>query len=794
MPNDNRIDAIRPLQGFPANLRRVPPNYPTRPVPGKISLLFKSNERQLYRTLSPYTNYDSILNFLPNKQPFVYKYPGDDGPAIGSLPSKFKLLESQAFPIKDTLDDLVRIGKFSISSAGVLFYIKQGVLQTMNPYPETRLYNPLSVMLSVGRPATLGLLPRVARHINIQNGITAAIGSAFGFNTAALTAPGAVSLPKESSDGGHGLIRSPNAGKAYYNLQTKWAKSTTSTGIPSFIESIKNSMKSLFLSTNLINTSYKTRPDEKAYELMISSNRFDLVQSWFTSRGSNVNNRKKFIPAAGGTFSITDLLANGGLKGKDLFIRKGFSVINSPTGYEITDTKTKYGDYVKIANEGEFTNSEVLVNYANYTSEAPANNQSFWKTKFDNPKSIGVETINSSLKRLINGIETAGYSVKTEPGSRALSAPQTDPVLMGYNAIGRGKYLNEYSNNTQTLDTHQPRSSKKLSTTNRSDGINRISIIGKDRKLINNGSSAEKIPLDDFTGWEEWKPYEDDIIAFYFYDIVNEKYIPFRATVKGISEGGTAFWDELRFIGRADQVYSYSGFSRTLSFTFNIVVSSIKELLPTWRKINYMAGCVKPSNYTNSGGVAFDRFMVPPMFMLTIGDLYKFQPIVIKSITINIPDDASWETLNELNNPTEDWNYLKKIISSNIIGKNYAQLPREAEIAITCDVLEKERAIVGNSNFGHAPHTDDYTEGVFISSNNTPFLPEPTEFHKNMVEYNGETNPSLNLRGRIDSQIDAQTKQSFLIAGSESAVPQQTTSDPTKLPTTSGIKAAKSIV
>ena len=59
---------------------------------------------------------------------------------------------------------------------------------------------------------------------------------------------------------------------------------------------------------------------------------------------------------------------------------------------------------------------------------------------------------------------------------------------------------------------------------------------------------------------------------------MNSKFIPFRATVKGISEGNTAFWDELRFIGRSDQLYSYNGFSRTLSFTFNVVINSVREL------------------------------------------------------------------------------------------------------------------------------------------------------------------------------------------------------------------------
>ena len=64
------------------------------------------------------------------------------------------------------------------------------------------------------------------------------------------------------------------------------------------------------------------------------------------------------------------------------------------------------------------------------------------------------------------------------------------------------------------------------------------------------------------------------------------------------------------------------------------------------------------------------------MFMLTIGDLYKFQPIIITSITINIPEDASWETLNE-DNSENGWSYLNGFITSPSLGKKYGQLPRE---------------------------------------------------------------------------------------------------------------------
>jgi len=277
-----------------------------------------------------------------------------------------------------------------------------------------------------------------------------------------------------------------------------------------------------------------------------------------------------------------------------------------------------------------------------------------------------------------------------------------------------------------------------MATTFASDALNQVGVIGANRKF----EASKQYP-----NYTEYKPYEDDLIAFFFYDVVNEKYIPFRATIKGISEGNTAFWDELRFIGRADQLYSYNGFSRTLSFTFNVVVSSISELLPTWQKINYMASCVKPSNYTTGeeGARGYNRFIVPPMFMLTVGDLYRFQPIVITSINVNVPDDASWETLNELN--SKKWSYLNGMISSPAVGKKYAQLPREAEIAITCNLLEKERAIVGGSHFGHAPRNDTFgtvietPDGQVVIDDgfvegNKDYLPKPTDFAKEMITTN----------------------------------------------------------
>ena len=264
------------------------------------------------------------------------------------------------------------------------------------------------------------------------------------------------------------------------------------------------------------------------------------------------------------------------------------------------------------------------------------------------------------------------------------------------------------------------------------DGINQVGVLTKD------GSNNRKIPISpgsrNYPEWTEWNPYTDDVIAFFFYDIVNEKYIPFRATVKGINDSTTAQWDELRFIGRADQIYTYNGFVRSLAFQFTVVITSLADLLPTWQKINYMKTSLKPAGYTTKGIESFSRFMIPPMFTVTIGDMYKHQPIVITNFTVNIPESANWETLNEDNIDT-GWEYLNKTIRSGP-STGFAQLPKEIEISVACNLLEKERAVIGGVDFGHAPRGDD---GQFLEADQAkPYLPERTKFSEGILVRNSD--------------------------------------------------------
>lgn len=850
------------LSNFPATLPNVPPNYPTGRAPGKIALLLNANDTYLYRRFSPYTNYhDSLLApILSNKQPFVYTYIDEkDKGLINQLPDTVKNLVNVVGVNQDSVNDVVRVSKFLISSWGVQFLITQAAIQRLAPFDETRIYNPLSPILATVQPLTLGIGMMPTRHIEggllgLASSVTGVVGIDLqsGFQTPRSTA-GNTALSTDNTGQGKGLIRGGGAGKGYARIQMKWPVSAPqpstgglgsafSSGVASMVSAMGNAAGQMFGVTQVKQPSgTKVRADESTYQFMamsyklpkqawypnskvtitggapISSSPLSKIVNQVTSAASAITS---FIanplgglagmassllgPSAGGSKSLQRIklmpLPNGSFQEQK--IDSGFygkSIGGKVTGYAITDGDKYSSDVGRPLTLGEYTNSDMLVRYSYYLDKS--NN---YPTKQTDPTSETVKQINENLKAVLNSINaTSIYNAKTTTISTLLQLP-TDPRTMGYNRfniarnndpanrLGNQTLTSEYNDDILTPDTDRPRSidssvrrqgqNLRMATAFKSDGLNMLGILPKNRQFLPEGSLYAA-----YGSWQEWSPYDDDLIAFFFYDVVNEKYIPFRATVKAISEGNTAFWDELRFIGRADQLYSYNGFSRTLSFTFNVVISSVTELLPSWKKINYLASSVKPSNYTTGQNVLnqpFNRFIVPPMFMITIGDLYKFQPVVITSLNVNIPDDAAWETLNEDN--SNSWNYLNGLITSPTLGKNYGQLPREVEIAVTCNLLEKERAIVGGSHFGHQPRVDDWekktnTEDRYLTDSTVPFLPIPTILHQKFVEWNqaGKPNPAT-------PQTTAQKQSAAAAATTVTQPVTPLTFKLTSMPTTAG--------
>lgn len=735
----------------PEGLIKIPKNYPSYPNPNKLRLLWDSNAERLTSKLSPYTDYDtSLLNkLIGDKEPFQYIYPKDSNKGL----NRFKKYESRIFPLGSASQDVVRMAKFLASGRGVGFLAKQFLLQTGNAYNETRIYNPTEILVAAGKSLTAGMVSP-ARHFDTSAGLAGIAGSVLGgkvqnaiFGKSIVNPPsgttGRAALPSinENTDG-KGLLRAQTANTAKGLMDGKWATPPKSGGF----------FKSLF--ANFIPAKqdgivYKS--DEGMYGLMIDDLKANL--SYTDRKGVQKNQTQLWVGGSktlrkNGEYSYDAGRYFVGPNGDLIHFTK--KKLNTPfsdiadivVGYYVQESSDstspgfRYGDV--LGNESIYDRSDMMIQYKLYSEPKDASNPQY-KSKKTDPSSI--LSRREELEKILKNIDDASggiYSINLPETSRIINKekPGEEGFDKLYNTkkIGDNKsglnynlgVLKEYRDASVRLTDNNisinQNYSLRLPSSGKFDAINVLTVL--DKKRVNSYDMYGK----EYRGWEtsRWDPYIHDQIAFYFYDIVNEKYIPFRCTVNGINESSNATWDEISFMGRADRIYSYNGFSRDLSFKIKIVIGSIAELAPTWQRINYMMTSCKPSNYTTDGKT--DRFMVPPMFMVTIGDLYKEQPIIIQSVGMQIPEDASWETMNE--NNSENWTYLAKYIKSTDTAITYGQLPREIELSFSLKLLEKERPVAGGANFGHAPRNDDY---IFYNTDTQPNQEPPTELHKSLV-------------------------------------------------------------
>ena len=136
---------------------------------------------------------------------------------------------------------------------------------------------------------------------------------------------------------------------------------------------------------------------------------------------------------------------------------------------------------------------------------------------------------------------------------------------------------------------------------------------------------------------------KNDFVKFRF-GVINpdqpkeKTFVHFRAIFDGaISDNMTANWDSFKYLGRAEDFYNYTGFTRSVSFSFTVVAQSKPELAIMYQKLNYLQSSLTP-NYNKSNG-----FMRGNLHQLTIGGYFYEQPGVITSLNYTMPNDSPWE-------------------------------------------------------------------------------------------------------------------------------------------------------
>lgn len=175
---------------------------------------------------------------------------------------------------------------------------------------------------------------------------------------------------------------------------------------------------------------------------------------------------------------------------------------------------------------------------------------------------------------------------------------------------------------------------------------------------------------------EDYK--NSDLVKFYFEVINNDttdntdnSFLFFRAYLNNLGDGFKADWSSYKYVGRAENFYKYSGFSRDISLSFTIYAHSRAEMIPIYQKLNYLLGTTAPS-YSGAG------LMRGNFIKMTVGDYLLDVPGIIQSINLKPSFEAGWDI-----NRKEDGLPFKPEDNSQEGDEFVGQLPRMIEVDLS---------------------------------------------------------------------------------------------------------------
>jgi hypothetical protein len=135
--------------------------------------------------------------------------------------------------------------------------------------------------------------------------------------------------------------------------------------------------------------------------------------------------------------------------------------------------------------------------------------------------------------------------------------------------------------------------------------------------------------------------YVNDLVKFRIAIIDNDSpnfktFIHFRAFLDSMSDSYSSTWNGFNYLGRGEQFYTYGGFTRQMSLSWTVVAQSKQELIPMYKKLNYLASSLTP-DYSPNG------YMRGNLVQLTIGGYVYEQPGFITALTYDVPSESPWE-------------------------------------------------------------------------------------------------------------------------------------------------------
>lgn len=115
----------------------------------------------------------------------------------------------------------------------------------------------------------------------------------------------------------------------------------------------------------------------------------------------------------------------------------------------------------------------------------------------------------------------------------------------------------------------------------------------------------------------------------------SEQILNFRAFLGSFNDSYNGAINNHQYVGRGEQFYTYSGFTRKISLSWTVAALSKQELIPMYKKLSFLA--------SNTAPVYNDGFMQGPLVSLTVGGYIYELPGYIESLSFEIGEDSTWE-------------------------------------------------------------------------------------------------------------------------------------------------------
>lgn len=133
----------------------------------------------------------------------------------------------------------------------------------------------------------------------------------------------------------------------------------------------------------------------------------------------------------------------------------------------------------------------------------------------------------------------------------------------------------------------------------------------------------------------------NDLVKFRIAAIDNDTpslkvFMHFRAFLNSMTDNYNPEWGSEKYVGRGDTLYKYGGFTRAVNLSWTVVAQSSQEMMPMYRKLNYLASNTMP-DYSGAG------YMRGPLIELTVGGYLFDQPGFITSLNYTLRTDTGWE-------------------------------------------------------------------------------------------------------------------------------------------------------